>query len=120
MESGKIPDNAITASSFYDSRYKPEYGRLNKVIKYCAWTTASGKKSNSWFQVDLGEMATVTGIATQGSCKATTWTTSYSLSYSTDSQNWKAYEESAGNTKVRQCMWLSNRCLFIINFKIQF
>jgi hypothetical protein len=113
MESGKIPDNAITASSTYSSGYKPEYGRLNKVIGACAWTTASGKKSNSWFQVDLGEMATVTGIATQGSCKPSTgWTTSYSLSYSTDSQNWKAYEES-GKTKVRQCVWLSNRCLFI-------
>ena len=27
MESGKIPDDAITASSFYNHDYKPEYGR---------------------------------------------------------------------------------------------
>jgi hypothetical protein len=105
MGSGKIADNAITASSTYSSGYKPANGRLNRVIGDCAWTTPSGKKSNSWFQVDLGEMTTVTGIATQGCCILHEWTTSYTLSYSTDSQNWTAYEESAGKTKVSQCVW---------------
>jgi hypothetical protein len=99
MESGKIPDSAITASSFYSSNHKPSNGRLNKDIGYCAWTTTRGGRVDSWFQVDLGKLATVTGIATQGSCKANEWTTSYSLSYSTNGQSWTAYK-SAGITKV--------------------
>ncbi len=104
MESGKIPDNAITASSFYNNNYKPAYGRLNKDIGTCAWTTAAGRKSNSWFQVDLGQLATVTGIATQGSCKAgAEWTTSYTVSYGTSGKKWIYYQES-GKKKVSPCV----------------
>ena len=100
MESGKIPDNAITASSSHSRSHTPAYGRLNRVLGSCAWTTITGGKSNSWFQVDLGEFATVTGIATQGGCKGSgIWTTSYTVSYSTDGKNWTAYKESGENTK---------------------
>ena len=102
MESGKVADSAITASSIHSSNYKPANGRLNKVLGLCAWTTTGGGKTNSWFQVDLGELTTVTGIATQGSCKSSDWTTSYTVSYSTNSQTWTAYK-SAGTTKVSQC-----------------
>ncbi len=101
MESGKIPDDAITASSFYNHDYKPEYGRLNKEIGTCAWQPTAPK--NSWFQVDLGQLSTVAGIATQGSCKASAeWTTSYTVSYSTDGKKWMYYQES-GKTKVSPC-----------------
>ncbi len=103
MESGKIPDNAITASSFHSVGYQPAYGRLNRVIGHCAWSTTAGGKRNSWFQVDLGQLAAVTGIATQGSCKASEWTTSYTVSYSTDGKKWIYYQES-GKKKVSQCV----------------
>ena len=118
MESGKIPDNAITASSSYSSSHKPAYGRLNRVLGSCAWTTTSGGKSNSWFQVDLGEFATVTGIATQGSCKASAeWTTSYTVSYRTNGENWTAYKESGENTKVSQCVYCV--CSFYRNIELK-
>ena len=105
MESGKIPDNAITASSTHSSGCKPANGRLNKVAGACAWTTTSGGKMNSWFQVDLGKFATVTGIATQGCCKANEWITSYRVSYSAHGKKWTTYKESGGKTKVSQCVY---------------
>ncbi len=105
MESGKIPDNAITASSFYYTWSRPSNGRLNKHIGRCAWIPTTKGKSNSWFQVDLGQMATVTGIATQGSCyhRESFWTKSYSVSYSTDGTKWTYYQES-GYKKVSSCV----------------
>ncbi|CAB3990901.1 Hypothetical predicted protein [Paramuricea clavata] len=95
MQSGKIPDNAITASSFYNSAYKTSYGRLNTNKGMCSWTTTRQGRSNSWFQVDLGQLATLTGIATQGSCRASAeWTKTYLVSYSTDAKKWIYYQES--------------------------
>lgn len=100
MQSGKIPDNAITASSFYDHSYKPGNGRLNVNKGMCSWTTTEKERSNSWFQVDLGRLAIVTGIATQGSCRASAeWTKSFSISYSNDAKKWTDYKES-GYKKV--------------------
>lgn len=100
MQNGKIPDNAITASSFYDHSYKPGNGRLNVNKGMCSWTTTYKARSNSWFQVDLGRLVTVTGIATQGSCRASAeWTKSFSISYSNDAKKWTDYKES-GYKKV--------------------
>lgn len=102
MESGKIPDDAITASSFYDDRYQPYYARLRKVDEKCTWEPPKCCKSNTWLQVDLGKLAIVTGIATQGNCYSspTEWAKSYSVSYSKDGSNWEYFQE-AGGVKVQ-------------------
>ncbi|CAB4000721.1 Hypothetical predicted protein [Paramuricea clavata] len=82
MRSGKIPDGAITASSTYSSGYKPSFGRLTRV--------------------DLGQLTTVTGIATQGTCyNLNEWAKSYSVSYGTEPNSWTPYKESR-NVKVFQ------------------
>jgi hypothetical protein len=94
MTSGKIPDNAITASSTYSSQYKPSYARLKKVGSSCSWTSTAAGKIGSWLQVDLGQLSTVTGIATQGTCYTPTeWAKSYSVSYSNGPNSWTLYEE---------------------------
>ena len=94
MESGKIPDSSITASSFWSSSYKPQYARLNKNSGGCVWLTASGKDpKKSWLQVDFGNKTIVTGIATQGSCNEVHWVKSFVIRYSDDAVNWKYYNE---------------------------
>ncbi|CAB3996523.1 Hypothetical predicted protein [Paramuricea clavata] len=102
MTSGKIPDDAITASSTVASTYKPSYARLTKTGSGCSWAPSSAGRVGSWLQVDLGQLTTVTGIATQGSCySANEWAKSYSVSYSNEPNSWTPYEES-GNVKVFQ------------------
>ena len=76
MESGKIPNQAIIASSDHDNYHKPWYGRLNTNNGHYSWTLKF-KKKNAWFQVDHGQLTTVTGISTQGGCSESHWMTSY-------------------------------------------
>ncbi|CAB4024809.1 Hypothetical predicted protein [Paramuricea clavata] len=104
MESGKIPDNAITASSIYPhAQYNPSYARLKKASSSCSWTPTGQGRVGSWLQVDLGKLTTVTGIATQGTCYgANEWTTSYSISYSTEGNTWSFYVQSGNVVKVFQ------------------
>ena len=100
MKSGKISDNAITASSTHSVSYKPSFGRLTRVGgSGCSWTPTGAGRVGSWLQVDLGQLTTVTGIATQGTCYSSEWAKSYSVSYSNEPNSWTPYEES-GNVKV--------------------
>ncbi|CAB3996525.1 EGF-like repeat and discoidin I-like domain-containing 3 [Paramuricea clavata] len=102
MTSGKIPDNAITASSYYGKYNYPYYARLTKTGSLCSWTPTAAGRVGSWLQVDLGQLTTVTGIATQGTCyNYNNWAKSYSVSYSNEPNSWTLYEES-GNVKVSQ------------------
>jgi hypothetical protein len=102
MRSGKISDVAITASSTYSSGYKPSFGRLTRVGSSCSWSPTVAGRVGSCFQVDLGQLTTVTGIATQGTCyNLNEWAKSYSVSYGTEPNSWTPYKES-GNVKVRQ------------------
>jgi hypothetical protein len=101
MESGIILDSAITASSYHSNGLIPANARLNLNRGDCAWTTTRAEQQSAWIQVDLSDIISVTGVATQGRCTSrwTQWVTSYTVSYSTDGEKWRFYEES-GSTKV--------------------
>ena len=86
MESGKIPDSSITASSMWSSSWAPYNGRLRKKLGGCAWLAKSGSDpTKSWLQVDF---------ATQGSCVEVQWAKSYVIWYSDNAVNWKHYSEN--------------------------
>ena len=99
MESGKISDAQITASSTFSSGYLPQNARLNKHLNSCAWTTKSGGKVGSWHQVDFWYITRVTGVATQGNCVNSERVKSYMISYSENNTKWTQYRES-GTSKV--------------------
>ena len=92
MGSGKILDSAITASSEYGIGLQSVNARLNGAG--CAWTKHDLDDS-PWIQADLGDIIRVTGVATQGRCNSRQWVVTYTVSYSSDGQEWKFYEESA-------------------------
>ena len=100
MESGKIMDDAITASTSFAEYLSTGKARLNVHLEGCAWSPKDGDKQTAWIQVDLSDVMSVTGVATQGRCVHPQWVTSYTVSYSIDGQNWEFYKESGG-TKVR-------------------
>ena len=98
MENGKILDSAIRASSTYHEMHRPQLARLHRTeFEHFSWAPAD--PYDSWIQVDLGEVKSVTGVATQGRPSHPQWTTSYKLSFSDNSQNWEVYKES-GSEKV--------------------
>ncbi|XP_028416207.1 lactadherin-like [Dendronephthya gigantea] len=102
MQSGKIPNSAITASSTFGSSYYPYFARLNKNGSSCSWAPTHAGKVGSWLQVDLGQNTAVTGFSTRGTCyNNEEWAISYSISYRDSGSAWTLYEES-GTAKVFQ------------------
>ncbi|MBN3286785.1 NRP2 protein, partial [Polyodon spathula] len=93
MESGKITDEQISASSsFYDGRWSPRQGRLNNHDN--GWTP--GEDSNKeYIQVDLLFLKVLTGIATQGAISKETnksyHITTFKLEVSTNGEDWMMY-----------------------------
>lgn len=102
MITGAILDWQISASSVYPSDWDrschEKYGRLyqSKGFGWCA----RYKTSSEWLQVDLGVLAKVTGVMTQGRGDVTEWVTSFMISYSLDAFNWKYAIDLYGNHKI--------------------
>ncbi|XP_034720587.1 neuropilin-2a isoform X2 [Etheostoma cragini] len=93
MESGKISDDQITASTtFYDNRWLPRQARLNNDDN--AWTP-SEDSNKEYIQVDLHFLKVLTGIATQGAISKETqksyYVTTFKLEVSTNGEDWMVY-----------------------------
>lgn len=95
MESRKIADAQITASSQADARHGACNARLNLVgsrDQAGAWSAGVCDR-DPWLQVDLGVITEVTGITTQGSQEADECVRSYTISYSTDGKTFSSYQQ---------------------------
>ena len=97
MESGLIPNSAITASTKWSGAYGPENGRLNfqgASGRYGGWF-ARTQDLNQWIQVNLGTETQVTGIATQGYYSKLRYIKSYTLEYSHDGIYFQPYQQDS-------------------------
>ena len=96
MESGRIKDAQITASSQWDTNHAAIQGRLNFLAgggKAGGWS-ARHDNPNQWIQVDLLSYTRVTRIVTQGRNAFAQWVTKYKLQYSEDGLHFRYYQES--------------------------
>lgn len=96
MESGKIKNQSITASSYYP-QYPPWSARLRSGISK-GWY-AFPYDPLPWIQVDLGKQTWLKGVATQGKMFSM-YVTSYKLAYSQDQVTWFYYRGDSDNVKV--------------------
>ena len=123
MESGHLPDSAISASTSYSANHAHQFGRLNKIAasgKAGAWC-AKRNDGNQWLQVSFGRQTTVTKVATQGRYDGGQWVTSYSLSYSVDGAHWVWYRLSDGHIKVwLTCSGISGNSYSVRNHRMCF
>ena len=96
MQSGKIPDSRINASSEWNAYWGPRNGRLhgNKC-----WI-ARPSDTNQWLQIDFKYKATVTEILTQGRTQYDQWVKSYTIAYSDNGVNFETYKGYEGQDKV--------------------
>ncbi|CAB4016839.1 zinc metallo ase nas-4-like [Paramuricea clavata] len=84
LQNRAIPDSSIRASSQYSSLFKASAARLHglpSMYNMGAWCPKT--KTNSWLEIDLGQMVRVTGIATQGrqGMMSDEYTPKYDLKY---------------------------------------
>ena len=104
MESGDIPDSAITASSSANvNSYAPSVGRLHFLSagsgKYGSWA-AGANNQMQWLQADFGGWRKVTAVLTQGRQDSNQWVKSYSLTYSYDGVFFKTVTDEHVSKKV--------------------
>ncbi|XP_034522596.1 coagulation factor V [Ailuropoda melanoleuca] len=100
MESGKIENNQITASSFKKSwwgdYWEPFRARLNAQGRVNAWQ-AKANNNKQWLQIDLLKIKKITAIVTQG-CKSLSsemYVKSYTIHYSDQGMEWKPYRQKS-------------------------
>ena len=86
-------DARMTASTVFDIRFYPYYGRLHENRGYGGWCPRTVSDRTDYLQVDMGIMLSVCAVATQGERINSEWTTSYKLQLSTDGVNWNVFEE---------------------------
>uniref|UniRef100_A0A8C8SXH3 Neuropilin n=1 Tax=Pelusios castaneus TaxID=367368 RepID=A0A8C8SXH3_9SAUR len=103
MESGRISNEQITASSTYsDKRWTPQQSRLNSDDN--GWTP-NVDSNREFLQVDLRFLTILTAIATQGAISRETqngyYVRSYKLEVSTNGEDWMMYRHGK-NHKVFQ------------------
>ena len=95
MENGLIPNERITASSYY-SDTPASFGRLNDVrASWCA----RFDNANKYLQIDLQSLHVICAVSTQGRGIYPNWVKKYTLQLSTDNKRWTDYKEN-GLVKV--------------------
>lgn len=94
LESGKVSDSQLSASSHY-SNYSPLEGRLNNEKAWCT------SVNNQYLQIDLLEVRHVSALATQGYERTFyNYVKTYDIEYSYDGVEWFDYKDNNGKKKV--------------------
>jgi hypothetical protein len=105
MQSSRIPNSRITASSIWDANHGAHLSRLQSARAWCVKTN----NRYQWIQVDFGRATRVTKFATQGRKDNRQWVTRYTLSYSQDGAVFVDYKVKSYAKKV----------CYILNISIQ-
>jgi len=93
MYTEHIPDERITASSWFSSKHLPYYGRLDSNIGHGAWCAAVNDV-NPYLEIDLEMEHSISGIITEGKYRLSSdqlgdaWVTVFSLSYAITREQW--------------------------------
>ena len=103
LQSGRIRNNQITASSQYNKYHAPWLARLHRARRgsYTGSWAARYNKHNQWLQIDFRKSMKVTGIATQGRQDADQWVTAYYIYYSSDGVYFSMVKHWWSPVKVR-------------------
>ena len=104
LESGEIPDEALSHSLPASDASKPQYIRLNAVLKSFpyGWFSRRYMTPSDYLQIDFGSLRKVTRLSTMGgynSLHSERKVTTYRLSHSKDGLTWVEYREN-GQIKV--------------------
>lgn len=120
LESRKIPDGALWASSAFNkdfSMFGPQRARLrlDQPPRGYRADASSVDTNGPYITVDLGNDTVVTGISTQGYGDTTVqeWVTKYNLMF-LNGIDFSPFKETSGATRVRQCFMCMAKTVFKI------
>lgn len=106
IERGVVPNEAFSASSWYDVDHEPWLARLYSREGEGAWC-ALENDGTQYLQIDLAQIHIITGVATQGKYEISewairfrAWVTNFSLSFTDDHMLWVNYTEDGVSPKV--------------------
>ena len=88
MESGRIPDESITASSANSDDHAPSFARIDNDNAWCS----APEDGSPYIEILLDEQKLITAITTQGSSSDSSWVRKYEVKY-LEKGKWKAYKE---------------------------
>lgn len=98
LENNIIPVIQLTSSSSRDANHTAREARLYNFNAWCA----GGSGTNEYLQVNLGELMTITGLATQGDPHGSGWVKTYNVSYSKNGKEWREVQTFVfGNVSVK-------------------
>jgi len=83
----------VTASSFYNDDYKPEYAVDDN--NGTLWKPKDNSIAPAWLQVDLGTVTTIKKVLTQ--FEYATWYYQYLIEYSLDGKQWQTFTDKRNN-----------------------
>ena len=89
---GTIPDSSFSASSHFDHRYIPSYGRLNGSSR--GWAPKTKFNPADYLQIDLLYEYVICAVATQGANGINEWTKNYEIQLSVDGTTMVTYQEN--------------------------
>jgi len=94
MEDGRIPNDHITASSWFSKLLAPYNARLNQEqtdgTNRAGWA-ARTQRQNQWISVDFAKKVKIHKIATQGLSNLPQYVKTYKIQYSNDGQSFNDY-----------------------------
>ena len=94
LESGKVSDSQLSASSHFPNSLSPSEGRLNNKKAWCTYL------SNQYLQIDLLKVRHVSALATQGyKGFFHNYVKTYEIQYSYDGVKWFAYRKDKNGEK---------------------
>lgn len=110
---GVLQGCVVTASSYYDEWFKPEYAADDNnatlwKARHTNWDSATGKHHDEWIQLDLGKVKKVNEIWTQ--FEYPTFFYQYKLETSIDGKTWTLFADRTNNTMQGSPMIDKGKC----------
>ena len=119
MEDGRIQDNQITASTFFNAESAPSNARLNQNIGEGGWSAAASD-TNQWIQANLLISTMVTGVITQGKGLRDQWVTKFKVQYSDDGVSFTYVKDPANQNDLVRCVYLlPSKLLFFVTSRYE-
>ena len=116
IENKGVADTEMASSSRLNNTHTSSHGRLYGATSWCSSTSSV----NEYIQVDLGQVKTVTGIATQGDPTNDKWIKTYTIRYSLNGNSWNDY--TGGTSSIKVCdvsiLLQTEYCLDLIRYML--